>query len=99
MVPPHCESPLSIAVSLSSARVAVTSPTSVGAADQSSAIAPARCGAAIEVPLMLAYELVGTLERTFTPGAEMFGLISPFCPVPRDEKLAMLLLTSYAPAE
>src|SRR4051794_31636042 len=29
----------------------------------------------------------------------MFGLISPFWPAPRDEKLPTLLLMSYAPAE
>src|ERR687893_2795137 len=38
------------------------------------------------------------LERTFTPGAAMLGLIAPFTPeLPRLEKFAMALLMSYAP--
>jgi hypothetical protein len=39
------------------------------------------------------------LDRTLTPGAAMLGFSSPFWPAPRLEKLAMLLLMSYAPAE
>ncbi len=57
-------------------------------------MAPARCGAAIEVPLKAPYELPGRLDRTFTPGALMFGLISPSWPAPREEKRAMVLLLS-----
>ena len=58
---------------------------SVGDADHSSAIAPATCGLAIDVPVKFAYPLPGTLDRTFMPGAEMFGLISPSWPAPRPE--------------
>ena len=79
----------------SSARVAATSPFSAGAADHISATVPATCGAAIEVPLKPAYPPPGTLERTFTPGAAMFGLMPPSMPdVPRLEKSAMVLLMS-----
>jgi hypothetical protein len=91
VVPPHWLLSASIAVLSSSARVAATSPTSTGAADHSSAMAPARCGAAIDVPLMLLYPLPGQADRTFTPGAETFGLISSFCPAPRPEKSATAL--------
>ena len=70
------------------------SPSRDGAADQSRAMVPARCGAAIDVPLNAPYVLPGRLDRTLTPGAEMFGFSSPSWPAPRPEKPAMLLLTS-----
>ena len=70
-----------------------------GAADHISATVPATCGEAIDVPLNAAYEFVGTLLRTLTPGAAMFGLIPPpKADGPRLEKPAMLLLMSNAPA-
>jgi hypothetical protein len=97
--PPHWLFSVSVAVLSSRARVAATSPTSAGAADHSSAIAPARCGAAIDVPLMLLYPPPGQLDRTFWPGAEMLGLTSLFCPAPRPEKSEMALSMPYEPAE
>ena len=48
-----------LAVPSSSARVASMSPISDGAADHSRAIAPARCGAAIDVPLIRAVRAAG----------------------------------------
>ena len=71
---------------------------SAGTSDQIRATAPERCGAAIDVPLSEAYEPSLNEDRTFTPGAEMSGLIPP--PTgegPRLEKLAITLLMSYAP--
>src|SRR5215510_12021354 len=53
-VPPQVRSEVSTAVWSSSARVWATSPLNAGAADQIRATVPARCGAAIEVPLKLA---------------------------------------------
>ena len=49
----------------------------LGIADHSSAIAPAMCGVAIDVPLKFAYEvsLVLTHERVLVPGAQMSGLM------------------------
>jgi hypothetical protein len=41
---------------------------------RSSAIAPATCGAAIDVPLGLAHDPPGTLEMIWTPGATRSGL-------------------------
>jgi hypothetical protein len=56
--------------------VAAMSRTNAGRADQSNATTPATCGPAIDVPLELPklLSLVRVLERTFTPGAETFGL-------------------------
>ncbi len=48
-----------------------------GTVDHMRAIAPERCGAAIEVPLSDWYPPLFHDERTFTPGAAMFGLIPP----------------------
>src|SRR5262245_2671525 len=76
------------------------SPFNEGTSDQMRATVPATCGEAMDVPSKLAYALLGTLLRTPTPGAAMFGLISPANrDGPRLEKLAMLLLMSKAPAE
>jgi len=63
-----------------------------------SATVPARCGEAIDVPLNNAYEFVGTLLRTPTPGAAMFGFSPPNADPPRLEKPAIALLMSNAPA-
>ena len=48
-------------------------------ADQSSAMAPAICGVAMEVPLANVYALSEVLEadRVFVPGAEISGFIRP----------------------
>ena len=87
------------AVLSSSALVAAMSPRMAGAADHMSATVPAMCGDAIDVPLNESYEFVGTLLRTLTPGAEMFGFsVPPKAEGPRLEKLAMALLMSNAPA-
>ncbi len=84
---------------LSSAFVASMFRSIAGAADQISATVAETCGAAMDVPLKDAYPFAGTLLRTLTPGAAMFGLISPpKAEAPRLEKLAMLLLMSNAPA-
>ena len=63
------------AVFCSKVFVAAMSRTNAGRADQSTAITPATCGPAIDVPLRLPklVSLVLVAERTFTPGAEMFG--------------------------
>ncbi len=51
------------------------------------------------MPLNAAYEFVGTLLRTLTPGAAMFGFSPPpKAEGPRLEKPAMTLLMSNAPA-
>ncbi len=55
------------------------------------------CGEAMEVPEKASYAPPGTEERTFTPGAEMFGLTMPPGPAPREEKDAIALLMSKAP--
>ena len=49
----------------------------LGIADQRSAIAPAMCGVAMDVPLKFAYELSLAFvdERVFVPGAVISGLI------------------------
>lgn len=71
---------------------------SEGAADQSSATAPATCGVAIDVPLMVLYDEPGQVERMLTPGAEMFGFIEPSTrDGPKPEKFAIFPETSYAP--
>ena len=58
------------------------------------------CGEAIEVPLLEAYESVGRLLRTLTPGAAMFGFTAPSkVDGPRLEKPAMTLFASKAPDE
>src|ERR1043166_3136682 len=64
------------AVSWRSVLVAAMSRSSAGMADQSRATTPTTCGPAIDVPLRLPYEpsLPKVEERTFTPGAERFGL-------------------------
>ena len=51
----------------------------LGTAFHNSAIAPAICGVAIDVPLKFAYELSLALvhERVPVPGAEISGLIRP----------------------
>jgi hypothetical protein len=91
-VPPQERSAVSMAVWPSRRRVPAMSPTRVGAADHIRATTPDRCGVAMEVPLKLEYELPGTLLRTFTPGAEMLGLMMPpKAEAPRLEKLAMTL--------
>jgi hypothetical protein len=98
-VPPQVRSEVSTAVLSSNALVAAMSPWIAGAADHMSATVPATCGEAIEVPLKAAYEFVGTLLRTLTPGAEMFGFgPPPKADGPRLEKLAIALLISKAPA-
>jgi hypothetical protein len=76
-VPPHSVASTSIAVSPSSFSVAAMSRRRFGAADQTSATVPETCGAAIEVPLIVAYSPPSQLDRTSSPGAEMFGLIPP----------------------
>ena len=53
----------------------------------------------IDVPENSVYPPPGIDERTFTPGPEMFGLIIPSWPGPRDEKSAITWLMSYAPFE
>lgn len=69
-----------------------------GEADHISATVAATCGLAIEVPDFSPYPLPGNAERMSTPGAEMFGLISPFSPGPLEEKYAILPSASKAPA-
>ncbi|MBB4943975.1 hypothetical protein FHR32_008376 [Streptosporangium album] len=96
-VPPQCVSSTSIAVRSSSCRVEAMSPCRAGEADHISATVAATCGLAMDVPEKTSYP-PGMDERTLTPGAARFGLISPFSPEPRVEKLAMALLTSNAPA-
>src|SRR5262245_11047895 len=91
-VPPQVRSDTSSAVSSRICRVCVMSPMSDGAADSISATTPATCGAAMDVPLSEAYVLPGYADRTLTPGALMFGLISPPTAPPRDENEAMTLL-------
>ena len=52
--------------------------TRLGLADQSSATTPTTCGPAIEVPLMVPYDVslaVRSDERTLAPGAERSGFI------------------------
>jgi len=84
--------------------VVAMSRCSCGRADQSRATVPTTCGPAIEVPDRFAYvvSLLKYAERTFTPGAEMFGL-RRFDPSrvtgPRLLKLARVLLISIAPVE
>ncbi|GAA4983013.1 hypothetical protein GCM10025734_04670 [Kitasatospora paranensis] len=74
------------------------SPIRLGAADHSSAAAPATCGVAIEVPDSAMYAEPGQVERTLTPGAEMFGLAEPSTrDGPKPENEAILPFTSYAP--
>ena len=60
-------------------RLAVSWWRRLGIADQSSAIAPAVCGVAMDVPLKFAYELSLALvdERVPVPGAVISGLIRP----------------------
>jgi hypothetical protein len=89
---------VSTAVVSSSVRVASMFRTIQGAADQMSATVPATCGEAIDVPLNEAYEFVGTLLRTLTPGAAMFGFSPPKADAPRLEKLAIASLMPKAPA-
>ena len=64
-----------LAVFCRTVRVAAMSLASCGRADQSSATTPATCGAAIDVPERLPYEVseVRVQERTLTPGAEISG--------------------------
>jgi hypothetical protein len=98
-VPPQVRFEVSTAVESSSATVAATFPCRAGFSDQMSATVPATCGEAIDVPLNAAYEFVGTLLRTLTPGAAMFGFSPPpKADAPRLEKLAIALLMSKAPA-
>ena len=56
--------------------VAAMSRTNCGRADQSNATTPATCGPAIDVPLLRPklVSLFRVAERTFSPGAETFGL-------------------------
>jgi hypothetical protein len=76
-------------------RMALMSPRSAGFLLMISATVPATCGVAMDVPLNTEYPSVGTLLRMFTPGAAMFGLISPpNGDGPRLENDAMLLLMS-----
>ena len=51
----------------------------LGMVDQSSAMAPAMCGVAMEVPLANVYALSEVLEadRVFVPGALISGFIRP----------------------
>src|SRR5262245_38435619 len=98
-VPPHEVSGVSTAVSSSSVAVWSMLPISDGAADHISATVPAVWGDAIDVPLEVAYPLPGTEDRTFTPGAAMFGLRLPFSPGPRLENEAITPLMSNAPEE
>src|SRR5829696_3174955 len=52
--------------------------TSFGLADQSRATTPTTCGPAIDVPLMLPYEMspvVRSEDRTLAPGAERSGFM------------------------
>jgi hypothetical protein len=52
----------------------------------------------MDVPLYTPYVSVGRLLRMFTPGAEMFGFVSPAKgDGPRPEKDAMAPASSYAP--
>lgn len=89
-VPPQCVSSTSRAPWLSSARVSSMSPMREGADDHSRATAPATCGVAIDVPDIDLYVLPGHVERTSTPGAEMFGLAEPSTrDGPKPEKLAI----------
>ena len=70
---------LGLAVLFSRASVPAMSRESDGIACHSSATMPATCGPAIEVPLQSCPEYaeseVGRDDRTFTPGAEMSGLM------------------------
>src|SRR5687767_12205997 len=93
-----------LAVFCSTFLVVAISRTRAGRADQRRATTPLTCGPAIEVPEMEAYELSPVLvaERTFTPGAEMFGLrrLEPSRVTgPRLLKPASVLLMLYAPVE
>lgn len=67
---------LGLALCCISTFVSVMLRTKSGRADQMSATTPTVCGPAIEVPSRLPYAVSLALreERTFTPGAEMFGL-------------------------
>ena len=97
--PPHVRLLTSMAVWSMMDSVPAMSRRNEGAPDQIRATVPATCGEAMEVPLKLAYELGGTLLRTFTPGAETSGLMEPSIPPgPLLENEAMLLLMSNAPA-
>src|SRR5947207_1992466 len=68
-----------LALDWRSALVAAMSLRRDGYADQSRATAPTTCGPAMEVPLQVCPEYCVSLpfsdEFTFTPGAEMSGLI------------------------
>jgi len=63
--------------------------------DHNSAIAPATCGVAMDVPLAVVYALSAVLEheRVLVPGAVMSGLMRPLPSLvtgPRLLKLAMV---------
>lgn len=97
-VPPQWVSSTSVEPSSRSVRVSSIFPIRDGAAAQSSATAPATCGVAMDVPEMDLYALPGHVERTLTPGAEMFGFIEPSrTEGPKPEKEAIFPSTSYAP--
>ncbi len=94
-VPPQCVSSTSDAPWLRSARVSSIFPIRDGAADHRRATAPATCGVAIDVPDSTMYDEPGQVERTSTPGAEMFGFIEPSTSEgPKPEKLAISPFTS-----
>lgn len=79
----------------SRARVSSILPISEGAADHSSATAPATCGVAIDVPDSVLYDEPGHVDRTLTPGAEMSGFIEPSTSEgPKPEKEAMVPVES-----
>ena len=73
-------------------------PRRAGISDQMSATVPATCGEAMDVPLDTAYEFVGMLLRTLTPGAAMFGFSPPNGRRPAAREAAIALLMSKAPA-
>src|SRR5579859_691449 len=84
-------------VLVSTCCVAAMSPMSMGLADQSRATTPARCGAAMEVPLSSLTLPSGQVEGIFTPGALRSGLMRPSSVGPREENEAMLSWLSVAP--
>jgi len=77
----------------------------LGIADQSSAIAPAMCGVAMDVPSANVYALSEALdaERVLVPGAVMSGFIRPLPSIvtgPRLLKEAMVSVPVFsAPTE
>jgi len=70
-----------------------------GSADNSSAMEPTKCGAAIDVPLCAAYLPPGLAEMICVPGASNSGFISLFSGEgPRPENHAGWSWSSLAPA-